>query len=68
MVKEIEAGNTADSPEAQAIVARWHQHMHYFYEPAIERLRGLGQLYTDSPDFAAFLREAITVYYDILKL
>jgi MerR family transcriptional regulator, thiopeptide resistance regulator len=78
MVKQIEAGNTPDSPESQAIVARWHQHLRYFYEPSIDRLRGLGQMYVDSPDFAkkfdqmhpdlaTFMREAISVYCDDLE-
>ncbi|MCL4487048.1 MAG: MerR family transcriptional regulator [Chloroflexi bacterium] len=61
------------SPEVQQIVARWHQHLRYFYEPSIERLRGLGQLYVDDPDFRAtyskldpklpeFFRDAIAFY------
>jgi DNA-binding transcriptional MerR regulator len=63
----------AASPAVQAIVARWHQHLRYFYEPSIERLEGLGQLYVVDPAFArsigqvrpdlpAFMREAITLY------
>jgi DNA-binding transcriptional MerR regulator len=40
-----------DSPEVQAIVARWHQHLRYFYEPSLERMAGLAQLYTEHPDF-----------------
>jgi DNA-binding transcriptional MerR regulator len=65
------------SPDVQAVIARWHQHMRYFYEPSVERLRGLGQLYVESPDFARnfrevhpelpeYMREAITVYCDNL--
>ena len=65
------------SPEVQAIVARWHQHLRYFYEPTIDRLRGLGQLYVEHPDFRAtfeklhpdlpeFLQQAITDYCDRL--
>jgi DNA-binding transcriptional MerR regulator len=61
------------SPEVQQVVARWHQHLRYFYEPSIERLRGLGQLYVDDPDFRAtyakldpklpeFFRDAIEFY------
>lgn len=61
------------SPDVQQVIARWHQHMRYFYEPSIERLRGLGQLYVDHPDFARnfrelhpnlpeYMREAITHY------
>jgi DNA-binding transcriptional MerR regulator len=66
------------SPQAQQVMARWHQHMRYFYEPSVERLRGLGQLYVEHPEFAAnfralhpelseFLREAITHYCDSLE-
>jgi DNA-binding transcriptional MerR regulator len=62
-----------DSPAVQQIVARWHQHMKNFYEPSIERLRGLGQLYVDEPAFRAnyakldprlpgFFRDAIKFY------
>lgn len=66
-------GKGYDSPAVQQIVARWHQHLRYFYEPSVERLRGLGQLYMDDPDFRAnyakldpklpeFFRDAITFY------
>ena len=62
-----------DSLEVQDWVAKWHQNMRYFYEPSIDVLRGLGQLYIDSPDFRAnfekfspeypeFLNEAIQFY------
>ncbi len=61
------------SPEVQQIIARWHQHLRYFYEPSVERLRGLAQLYNEHPDFVAtftrihpdlppFLRRAIEYY------
>lgn len=66
------------SPAIQQAIARWHQHMRYFYEPSIERLRGLGDLYNDHPDFASnfreldpnlpeFMREAISIYCDNLE-
>lgn len=66
------------SDETQACMARWHQHMRYFYEPTIAMLRGHGDLYNDNPDFAAnfakmhpdlapFMREAIQVYCDRLE-
>jgi len=68
----------AASPAVQQIIARWHQHMRHFYEPSIERLRGLGQLYVEHPDFAKnfralhpdlpeFMRAAITHYCDRLE-
>ena len=61
------------SPEVQQIVARWHQHLRYFYEPDTERLLGLGQMYTEHPEFVAkfraihpdlpeFLNQAIQYY------
>ncbi len=31
------------SPEVQAIIARWHQHLRYFYEPSVDRLKGTGR-------------------------
>jgi hypothetical protein len=66
-------GTGPDSPEVQAGVARWHQHMRYFYEPTIEILSDLGYGYRDDPDFRAtfekfspdfpeFLCEAIQFY------
>ena len=67
----------AASPEVQAIMARWHQHLRYFYEPTPEILRGLGQMYNQHPDFIAnfqqmhpnlpaFLEEAVTHYCETL--
>ena len=61
------------SPEVQQIIARWHQHLRYFYEPTTERLLGLGQMYTEHPEFVAkfraihpdlpeFLNQAIQFY------
>ncbi len=67
----------AGSPEVQAIMARWHQHLRYFYEPTPEILRGLGQMYNQHPDFIAnfqalhpdlpaFLEQAVGLYCDAL--
>ncbi len=69
-------GQRHDSPKVQELVAQWHQNMRYFYEPTIEVLRGLGQMYVDSPDFRAtfekfspefpeYLNEAIQVYCEV---
>jgi hypothetical protein len=66
------------SPEVQKVIARWHQHLRYFYEPSLERLAGLAQLYTEHPDFLAnfkkihpdlpgFLHDAIIYYVEGLK-
>jgi len=61
------------SPEAQAGIARWHEHMRYFYEPTPQILLGLADMYNEDPDFAAtfqrihpelaaFMRQAIQHY------
>ncbi|MBN1535783.1 MAG: MerR family transcriptional regulator [Anaerolineales bacterium] len=66
------------SPEIQDILIRWHRHMRYFYEPTLEILRGLGDMYHDNPDFNAtftqmhpdlpkFLKIAINYYVDTLE-
>ncbi len=67
-----------DSPEVQAVIARWHQHLKYFYEPNVERLEGLGHLYNQDPafmatfqkmhpDLPAFLEKAIGWYCGELR-
>ena len=66
------------SPEAQQGIVRWHQNMRYFYEPSIERLRGLGQMYVEHPEFhrnigafhpdlPVFMRDAINHYCENLE-
>ena len=63
----------ADSPEAQAIVERWRQHLNYFWAPRLEQLHALASGYSGDPRFKAnfdkmhpqlaeFLREAVKVY------
>ena len=69
----MESGKPPDSPEVQACLVRWHQHMRYFYEPTWTILRGLGQGYATSPEFRSnfekmhpdlpdFLNQGIQVY------
>ena len=66
------------SPEIQDLLARWHKHIYSFYEPSLEVLAGLGDMYHDHPDFnatftaihpdlPAFLKEAIAHYVDVLE-
>ncbi len=45
------------SAEVQELVENWHQHLRNFYEPTLEILRGLGELYTTSPDFSSFFAQ-----------
>jgi hypothetical protein len=74
----IEAGTPSDSPEVQDILVRWHNHLRYFYEPSLDTLRGLGELYNTHPDFlanfqqmhpdlAAYMQAGINVYVDALE-
>lgn len=78
MIAAIEQGLSPESTEVQAILVRWHNHIRHFYEPPIEVLRGLGDLYNDHPDFkknfdamhpdlAQFMREGIVKYVDDLE-
>lgn len=68
----------AEHPDTQALIARWNQHLRYFYEPSIERMRGLGEMYAHSPEYLEkfrqlhpalpeFLRSAISMYCDRLQ-
>lgn len=74
----LKAGKAGSSIEVQAILRRWHNHIRHFYEPTLDILRGLGELYEYNPDFAAnfirlhpdlpaYLREAIATYVDDLE-
>jgi MerR family transcriptional regulator, thiopeptide resistance regulator len=71
LVKAMALGPT--SPEAQSGIARWHQHLRYFYEPTPQILLGLADGYCDDPrfratfdhihpDLAEFMRKAIQHY------
>jgi hypothetical protein len=59
-------------------LAKWHQHLRYFYEPTFDMLRGLGDMYNDHPEFnatftaidpglPAFLKQAMNIYVDKLE-
>lgn len=49
----MEARLEASDEKVRAILERWQTHLRHFYEPSLDRLRGLGQLYNSSPDFIA---------------
>src|SRR5579871_6551512 len=53
LVDAIEAGKSTQDADVQAILERWHEHLRYFYEPTLDILRGLGELYNSEPDFIA---------------
>jgi DNA-binding transcriptional MerR regulator len=63
----------ADSPEVQALVERWRQHMNYFWTPNLEQLVGLAEMYNSDerfkanydafhPQLAEFMLAAVKVY------
>ncbi len=65
----------ASDPEVQALVARHYRWVCTFWTPNAEAYRGLGQLYTENPEFRAnydkyavgladFLREAMSYFAD----
>jgi DNA-binding transcriptional MerR regulator len=66
------------SPQVQALLAKWHQHLRYFYEPTMDILQGLGEMYDDdsafhtnfaamNPDLPGFLKQAIRIYVTRLR-
>jgi hypothetical protein len=74
----IDSGLSAQSAEVQAHVVRWHDHLRNFYEPTLEILRGLGEIYQSELGFITFfekihaelpeyLAEAITQYVNDLE-
>ena len=63
----------ASAPRVQAVIARWHRHLQYFWSPDDDQLLGLADLYKDDPRFksnyetvapglAGFMRQAVKVY------
>jgi DNA-binding transcriptional MerR regulator len=62
-------------PQVQAVIERWRQHLRYSYEPSVERMRGLANLYNEHPEFmatfdaihpdlAGFMKQAINYFCD----
>ena len=49
----MEAGLGAADAKTRELLDRWQDHLRHFYEPSLDRLRGLGQLYNSHPDFIA---------------
>ena len=74
----LEARLEARDEQVREILERWQRHLRHFYEPSLDRLRGLGQLYNSHPDFIAnfqrihpelpvFLERVIEDYVDDLE-
>jgi MerR family transcriptional regulator, thiopeptide resistance regulator len=79
MVAAMESGKAPQSAEVQAILQRWHDNLRNFYEPTLEILRGLGEIYHTEPGFIAtfqnfhedlpeYLFEALHSMWTISKL
>ncbi len=78
LAEALEAGKGAGDPAVHDILDRWQQHLRHFYEPNLDLLRGLGQMYNAHPDFIAnfqnihhelpaYLEEVIAFYVDELE-
>lgn len=78
IVKAIKAEKSPQSPDVQALMVRWHESIRHFYEPTLDILRGLGELYTTHPQFIAnmqklhpdlpeYLKAGIEQYVDDLE-
>ena len=68
----------AGSKEVQAVIARWHKHIQYFWSPNDAQLLGLADLYNEDARFretmkklhrnlAEFMRDAVKVYVEKRK-
>ena len=66
------------SEEVRKVLIQWHYWIRNFYEPSMELLRGLGEMYLYAPDFRKvfeaidpelpdFLPKAINCYVDELE-
>ena len=49
----MQQGQQAGHSEVIALLDRWQAHLRNFYEPSLDVLRGLGQLYNSHPEFIA---------------
>ncbi|HLY28412.1 MAG TPA: TipAS antibiotic-recognition domain-containing protein [Aggregatilineales bacterium] len=57
LVKALEAGVPVQDSEVQENLRRWHENLQRFYEPTLEILRGLGELYKTEPGFIAYFKK-----------
>lgn len=78
MTQAMIDGLPATDPDVQDIMARWHQHIRYFYEPTLDILRGLGDTYVHDERFRSnfeefhvdlpeYLQEGVVHYVDELE-
>ena len=71
-------GKESGHEDVHAILDRWQSHIRYFYEPDLDVLRGLGELYNSDvrfianfqkihPDLPTYLQDVIAYYVDELE-
>ncbi|MDD2715668.1 MAG: MerR family transcriptional regulator [Candidatus Wallbacteria bacterium] len=60
-------GRKSSDPEVQKLIARHHAWIENFYPAPAEVYRGLGQLYTDNPEFRAFYEKYGKNLADFMK-
>lgn len=78
LAEAMEAGREAGDRQIVDILDRWQEHLRRFYEPSLDMLRGLGQMYNSDPrfianfqnihsDLPAYLERVIDHYVDDLE-
>lgn len=78
LAEAMQAGKDATHDDVRDILDRWQNHLRYFYEPDLDVLRGLGQLYNTDVRFMenfqnihenlpAYLEQVIDYYVDELE-
>ena len=78
LAEAMEVGKAAGDSDVHRILDRWQEHLRRFYEPSLDMLRGLGQMYNSHPgfienfqniqaDLPAFLEGVIEIYVDELE-
>ncbi len=78
LAKAVEQGVPVADQRMQDLINRWHEHIKYFYEPSLDMLRGLSEMYIHAPDFrvkfdalhpdlAETMGEAVKIYVDELE-
>ena len=53
LAEAMKAGKEAGDRQVVDILERWQDHLRRFYEPSLDMLRGLGQMYNTDPRFIA---------------
>ncbi len=78
LAEAMEAGKEVGDRQIVDTLDRWQNHLRRFYEPNLDMLRGLGQMYNSDPrfianfqeihsDLPAYLERVIDHYVDVLE-